>query len=404
MSAVPQAAGVVIDLPRTIDPALAADIEKQSVYVSEDLVSLRVRPQLDAVDLVCRPDADLAAVCDKVRRYLDAMLQRFRRIEPTVHHRRARASSALLERSVFDRLVERGWAFEHGQGVVSLHGPALALLEGLDAAMAAEYRKRFGAQARSYPATIKASLLARCGYFEMHPNALSFVSHLVNDIDEIEAFRQANSGESRQLQLTNPRAFAPIHQCLNPAACFPSYEHLEGSTVPPEGLVLTWKGRVFRYESSNTVGLDRLQEFNVRELVFIGTDDFVHDGRMRTVELAQELMERWDLSGRIETATDPFFATVYAARTFWQESTEVKYELCLEVEPGPSGQPRTIAAGSLNLHGAFFGDRFAIRDHTGKDAFSGCVGWGLERWVLAVFTQHGLDLRHWPAPLRALID
>lgn len=396
-------ADLVIGLARSIDPALAADIEKQSVYVSEDLLSLRVAEELNAVRLVCRPQADPEVVRDKVQRFLDAMLKRFRRIEPTVHHRRGRASAAPMERRVFAQLVERGWAFEHGQGVVSLHGPALALLDGLDAELAADYRKRFGAVAHSYPATIKASVLARCGYFEMHPNALSFVSHLVNDLDEIEAFRQANEG-SEELKLTHPRAFAPIHQCLNPAACFPCYENLQGRSLPAEGSVLTWKGRVFRYESSNTVGLDRLQEFNVRELVFLGTDEFVRAGRLRAVELTKELLDRWDLSGRIETATDPFFATVYAARSFWQESMEVKYELCLDVEPGASDEPRSIAAGSLNLHGAFFGDRFAIRDHAGEPAYTGCVGWGLERWVLTVFSQHGMEPRRWPAALRALVQ
>ena len=31
-----------------------------------------------------------------------------------------------------------------------------------------------------YP--IRANVLARCGYFEMHPNAVSFVSHVVGGL------------------------------------------------------------------------------------------------------------------------------------------------------------------------------------------------------------------------------
>lgn len=394
---------LVLALPRAIDRELAADIEKQSVYVSEDLVRLRVLDGLDSVELTCRAGADTARLQDKAARFLDAMLQRFRRIETTVHFRRQRSSAGNGAAHVFDELLARDWAFQHGAGVVSLSGPALALLEAIDGSFAREYSRRFSAVARAYPAMIEASVLARCGYFEMHPNALSFVSHLVDDFDEIERFRLANA-ESAQLKTTHPGAFAPVHHCLNPAACFPCYEHLENRSIGPAGQVLTWKGRVFRHESRNTVGLDRLCEFNVRELVFVGTDEFVSQGRLAAMELTTGLMAEWDLGGRIETATDPFFATVYAAKTFWQEAMDVKYEVCLDVEPGAAGAPRSLAAGSMNLHGAFFGDRFNIRDHLGEPAYTGCVGWGLERWVLAVFSQHGFDIGKWPRALRVQVS
>jgi hypothetical protein len=399
MSSTEAAKSVALPLPRAVDEALASDIEKQSVYVSEELQSLKVDSNRHSVTIVLKPGADSDRVVEKASRYLEAMLRRFRRIEPTVHYRRPRAAQAPLERQVFQRLIERGWAHQHSQGVVSLSDTALELLNAIDDTFDRAYRQRYSARARSYPAMVKASLLARCGYFEMHPNALSFVSHLKNDFDEIEDFRRANAG-SLELKTTHAGAFAPVHHCLNPAACFPCYENLENQAVAPTGQVLTWRGRVFRYESSNTVGLDRLREFNVRELVFIGTDSFVQSRRLDAVNLTIALMEEWDLTGRIETATDPFFATVYAAKTFWQQSTEVKFEVCLDIEPDAAGNDRTIAAGSLNLHGAFFGDRFNIRDHEGAPAYSGCVGWGLERWVLAIFTQHGLDTAKWPAALR----
>lgn len=393
----------VLDLSRSVDAGLAADIEKQSVYVSEDLISLRVIENQSKVRITHKTGGDVEKVRDKATRYLDAMLRRFRRIEPTVHYRRQATATKHATSGVFEQLLERRWAYQHSAGVVSLSGPALDLLNALDDAFAREYNRRFHATSHSYPAMIKASLLARCGYFEMHPNALSFVSHLVNDFDEIEAFRQANSAAT-ELKVTHSGAFAPVHHCLNPAACFPCYEAFENQDIDADGQVLTWKGRVFRYESHNTVGLDRLGEFNVRELVFIGTDDFVKKGRTDAMDLTIGLLDEWDLSGRIETATDPFFATVYAAKTFWQEAMDVKYEVCLDVEATPNGAPRSIAAGSMNLHGAFFGDRFNIRDHLGGNAYTGCVGWGLERWVLAVFSQHGLDIAHWPHALRTQIS
>jgi hypothetical protein len=107
-----------------------------------------------------------------------------------------------------------------------------------------------------------------------------------------------------------------------------------------------------------------------------------------------------DLECRIETASDPFFATVAAARTFWQRAQEVKNEIVLEIEPSADGTPRALACGSINLHGRFFGDRFGIAEADGEIAATGCVGLGIERWVLAAFSQHGFDPERWPAAVR----
>jgi seryl-tRNA synthetase len=94
---------------------------------------------------------------------------------------------------------------------------------------------------------------------------------------------------------------------------------------------------------------------------------------------------------------------VSAARTFWQRAQEVKNEIILPINPGPDGEPREIACGSINLHGRFFGDRFAIGADGGEVAATSCVGLGIERWVLAAFSQHGFDPERWPLAVRQRI-
>jgi seryl-tRNA synthetase len=108
----------------------------------------------------------------------------------------------------------------------------------------------------------------------------------------------------------------------------------------------------------------------------------------------------FDLECRIESANDPFFATVSAARTFWQRAQEVKNEIMLPIEPRADGTPCSLACGSINLHGQFFGDRFGIAAADGGAATTGCVGLGIERWVLAAFSQHGFEPERWPAVVR----
>jgi seryl-tRNA synthetase len=104
----------------------------------------------------------------------------------------------------------------------------------------------------------------------------------------------------------------------------------------------------------------------------------------------------------LQSATDPFFATVSAAKKFYQAAHDVKNEVLLPVL-GPDGAAKMLAGGSINLHGRFFGERFDIRGPDGGPAHTGCIGLGIERWVLAGFTQHGFDPDRWPAEVRAAV-
>ncbi len=159
-------------------------------------------------------------------------------------------------------------------------------------------------------------------------------------------------------------------------------------------------GRICRYESSNITGLDRLWEFTQRSIIWVGDDQFCTDLRQRAIDAAASQLEEWDIEATIETASDPFFASVTTAKSLWQRSQDLKFELRPAVEPSDSAPRRTIAAASFNLHGPYFGNAFDIQSADGEPASSGCVSWGLERWVLVVFTQHGFDPRNWPAALR----
>ena len=68
-----------------------------------------------------------------------------------------------------------------------------------------------------------------------------------------------------------------------------------------------------------------------------------------------------------------------------------------EIEEMPDGGEMAIA--SSNFHSTTFGKAFNIKRKK-RPACSGCFGWGLERWVYAVFIQHGIDADKWPNSLK----
>jgi seryl-tRNA synthetase len=390
-------AEVQLDLPREVDDEVAGDIEKESVFVSPGIERILVNADRRTARLVVRPNADVAEVTGKARRYLDVMAKQLSGFEIKVFVETHRRDTGPYQTNVNEGLVERGWMHDYGKGQVAYSGPVLKLARLINDRSGELYQKAFGAKDGHFPAMVDADTLHKCGYFDSHPNAVTFLGNVVEDFDAIEEFRLANS--------CSEGAVLPQHDhlhvdgmCLNPAACFPCYPTLTGKTIAT-GEAYSWLGRVFRYESRNIRGLDRLYEFNVRELVFVGDEDYVRACRMKALPIVEELAAMLDIDSKVQTATDPFFATVSAAKKFWQAAQEVKNEIkipALDAE----GNVKQLACGSINLHGNFFGKRFDIKGKNGEPVQTGCVGLGIERWVLAAFTQHGFDERRWPQSVR----
>lgn len=387
-----------ITLDQPLHEDLISEVKKQSVYVDTGLVDLDVGAQGTQVHLTVE-SRRAAEIVARTNRFLDAIRRGFRPTETQTVATNERRNPRPCEAHVFEQLVKRQWVLDLGHGQVALAGPALALANAIDSSIVQVAIDRFGAGERAYPALIPADVLARCGYASSFPQHLSIVTHLEENYDAIERFRSANA-DTGTLTIPDAAAFGHPKVCLCPALCYHCYPTLENKTLPPQGHVETSIGRIARYESSSMVGLDRLWEFTQRSIIWLGNDPFCTDRRELAMAAAIDLARAWDIDCAIETASDPFFTSVSTAKSFWQRGQALKFELRARVEDDADGRPRTIAAASFNLHGIFFGKAFHILDKDAELASSGCASWGLERLVLVIFTQHGLDPAQWPQSLR----
>jgi len=387
-----------VQAPRAIDAELASELEKQAAWISPRVRDVRVDGDGRTVRFAVEGEGDAESERQKVARFVADMTERHRPTPRKVVARRVRAGRAVVT-DAFGELEKRGWVVPIAPGRVSLRGPALAVVRALDEDCARVARDSFGATEEAHPALAPTALLARCGWFASFPHAASFVAHLAEDYDAIERFRAANAG---RVELAEPGrdALAPMDACLLPALCYAVYAARERTALGPDGAVVTCAGRCFRYESRNLAGLERLWEFGMREIVFMGDDERVAAGRRAALQAALDQLDRWDLEGTVETANDPFFPAARAGRAFWQRSAERKFELRLTIGRDDAGAARSVACASFNVHDRFFGTAFSIAAEGGAAASSGCVGWGLERWMLACFAQHGFDPEAWPSWLR----
>ncbi len=389
---------VQIDMPMVVDPEVAGDIEKESVFVSPKLERIRISEDGTTAALEIRDGLYTQEVVEKSHRFIAAMAKQRTGFDIKTFAENVRQDDGPFQSGVNEEFVRRGWVHDYGKGQIAYNGPVLRLARLVNETAGKLYEKNFDAIDGHFPGFIDADVLHKCGYFDSHPNQASFVGNVMEDFDAIEEFRVANSCSEGAI-LPKGEHLHHDGMCMNPAACFPAYPTLQGKRLDDAGFALSWLGRVFRYESRNASGLDRLYEFNVREIVFVGTEDFVADRRRRALPLVVELAKTFDLDMQIQTATDPFFATVSASKKFFQAAMEVKSEILIPVLDGKGGTKK-MACGSVNLHGRFFGERFDITANDGEPAHTGCIGLGIERWILAAFTQHGFDPMRWPAGVR----
>ncbi|MEI7447423.1 MAG: amino acid--[acyl-carrier-protein] ligase [Burkholderiales bacterium] len=240
-----------------------------------------------------------------------------------------------------------------------------------------------------FPPVIDRKLLERVDYLGSFPNLCGCVHSFFGDERKARLLSdRVKAGEPYE-DLLGPAAVV-----LNPSACYPVYPTLRG-TLPAGGRLITATNWVYRHEPSREP--TRMQSYRVREFVRAGTPAEVIAWRDAWLERGLALLRGLGLPVREDVASDPFFGRAGKFLAASQQEQKLKYELLV---PVISSETPT-AVGSFNVHHDKFGAMFGIRSADGEVAHTACIGYGLERVVMALFRTHGLDPAGWPAEVRA---
>ena len=150
----------------------------------------------------------------------------------------------------------------------------------------------------------------------------------------------------------------------------------------------------FRHEPSEDAG--RMQMFRMHEHVRAADPESVMAWRETWIDRAGVLAVALGLDARLDVASDPFFGRGGKLLAVSQRDQRLKLEIVASV----ANHDRPTAIISLNYHQDHFGRRFDIRTADGEVAHTACVGFGLERIVMALFKTHGCETGKWPAHVR----
>ena len=350
--------------------------------VGDDGGDARVRFRLPA-----GREGERALVAERIVAVAEGMCQAARFCEPKVLVRRERAPS--FEGDPHALLEERGDLFKFGRGRYGLGPRLVELLEFFDRQLLRR-AEQAGAAPHQFPTLVGADLLERCGYLRSFPHSLCLVSHLREDMGAIQDFARDARWDGGGL-VFSPEASSRVECLLSPTVCFHCYAWLQDGRLPRPA-AFTARGKCFRYESGSMSKLERLWDFTMRELIFVGPEGYVLAERRKAVESLAGLLDEWGLSYEIKSATDPFFIDGYSAAAF-----QMAFDLKYEVRASLPYKGKTLAVGSFNFHRDHFGRALNISCAEGEPANTGCVGFGLERLALAFLAQHGLDAKGWPA-------
>ena len=263
-----------------------------------------------------------------------------------------------------------------------LSGSALDLYHRLDR-LFVQWAADYQAVDYLFPAFIPACELAKLDYFRSFPHLVTFPVTLAPDEENLQRFVVGEPlSAAGDVQLTER---AEIRHVLTPAACYHVYIQLQGASLTSAQYVTT-RATCFRREA-RYAPFTRQWSFSMREIVCLGTAAEVSHFLAESRHTITRFLQRIGLPVAWKSATDPFFKPASNPKYVMQKLDPVKTEMVFDDH---------LALGSVNFHRAYFGEVFHIMRH-GQEIYSGCVAFGLERWVYAFLHHFGAHAADWPS-------
>jgi len=289
----------------------------------------------------------------------------------------------------YDKEVEEK-VFAFDDGMICLQDKSLFLFryfihefQKMDKSIDENYEEKV------YPVLLPVEEYQKTGYIKRTPQYALFCCSPYENIDLLENLNSKVSEGSAKDILKEPE------YSLSPSACFHTYIQYKNKVLSSPKII-SFTQNVFRNEGRlNYSDFGRLRDYHVREIVFIGDTHYVECNRRLLLDKTITFLKDLDLDGDISVASDPFILPKMQKFKKIQLEEKSKYELHLYCN-----EHKKISVASFNLHGKAFTDPFHIKVKGVTNCQTGCIGFGIERWILAFLSQYGFQTENWPAKVR----
>jgi hypothetical protein len=284
-----------------------------------------------------------------------------------------------------------------GEGLALLSGKFLEVKRSLEYYWLEYAARELGAKELENPAFWSPKVANLSEYLSDFPHEATFLLGAKRDSRSISSVSKAMAKDANFWNDLDTSSVSDSISLLGfgqPSVCTSCYYALGQRSQLTDDFYTTYN-RVFRNEG--TTRLDRLLSFSVRDIIAVGSDEFVRRARERFLAKSKEFIEILNLEAEITNATDPFFANK-ASKIFFQKTANLKHEIRVTIPY----DKQSIAVGSVNLHLQTFGARFSMKTDSGV-ASSACFGIGFERLTYALFSQNGPDYTKWDKSILSIL-
>ncbi len=298
-----------------------------------------------------------------------------------------------------------GWIKRFDVGVW-WHGPVTTkILRTLQSIVQTEIIKPLGFQEVILPKTVPLDVWLKTGHVPGSSNSFYYVCRPLSwDPEFWEDF-------SDHVKVTGEIPYKMLKEKVSPptsgicfAQCPPLYWFFHKKLLPDEDLPLKFydnSGVSYRWEGGGLHGLERDSEFHRIEIVWIGTKE-------QNMEIQKQLLERYryifnevlEIEWRMARVT-PWY--MQQADQFQGEETELAGTIDFEAWlPWRGGREESewLEFQNLTIAGTKFSDAWKFRTRKGEKVWTGCSGIGLERWMVVLLSQKGIDPSKWPEKFR----
>ena len=289
---------------------------------------------------------------------------------------------------LYDDLVKHRHIIPVGVQGIFGRGPVFERVLGAFDNLVSRVAAGDGAEKMMFPPTLDRKVFEKSEFLDSFPQLAGAVfSFYGNEAQHAQLRDRVHAGE----RWDDLQKMTDV--VLTPAACYPAYPSFTG-VVPKNGRMVDMQNWVFRHEPSPEP--TRMQAFRVREFIRVGTGDVVVEWRDMWLKRGLDILTGLGMPAKSDVANDPFFGRGGRMLAANQREQKLKFEVLIPV----ISEEKPTAVCSFNYHAEHFGQIFDIKTEDGGIAQTACLGFGMERVVMALFKTHGMDPESWPKTVR----
>lgn len=271
-------------------------------------------------------------------------------------------------RNQIDLLIECGWITLLQDGRFIFGDEFNKIMQLLDTIILS-WAFEDGAKEIFYPDFYDIDDLKKCNYINQFHTQCYFSSVSLKDTFEEEC-------------LSNTKFIN------NPSICMHSYIQHQNLVIEDNTpIIITAKGKCKRNEINGFLSLERLLDFTMREIIFIGNEKYVLSKRMEYIARINQLIKNLQIEGNVSVSNDPFFVKKDRIKASFQRKFKLKYELIIR----NYDNGHDVAVASFNYHNINFSKAYNIHLDNGGLAHTACMAFGLERFAYTYITQVGIE-------------